>query len=327
MSDLLHVDSLRLQLPQHDQPLLRDVTLTIGEGEAVGLVGESGSGKSLTTRAVLRLTPKGASVSGAITYRGQNVLAFDDKRLRAWRATEVAIVFQDPRAHINPVRTVGDFLTEGIRTRNTTRRDDEKRAADLLADVGVSSPDRRLRQYPHQLSGGLLQRVMIASTLLRSPELLIADEPTTALDVTTQSEVMAIIDELRRDRGMALLFITHDLDLASAVCDRIGVMYAGSVVENAAAEPLLDEPAHPYTASLLQCRPELGDRRKLRPIPGRPISGIEVEAGCAFTPRCPAAMPQCATDTPVLQSAKHGHVACHLWRDGHLVKTAEVPDA
>lgn len=321
MNPLLQIDQLRLWLPTHDEPLLRDVTLSVADGEAVGLVGESGSGKSLTTRAILRLVPKGISLGGSIMYRGENVLDFDQKRLRAWRASEVAIVFQDPRAHINPVRTIGDFLTEGLRERRATRRDVERQAADLLADVGVSAPDRRLRQYPHQLSGGLLQRVMIASTLLRSPKLLIADEPTTALDVTTQSEVMAIIDEQRRERGMALLFITHDLDLAAAVCDRIGVMYAGSIVEDAAADRILDEPTHPYTAGLLECRPELGRRRPLLPVPGRPISGLEVGVGCAFAPRCASAMPRCVEEVPLLQPTQHGSVACHLQDDAIRDKT------
>ncbi len=189
-------------------------------GEAVGLVGESGSGKSMTARAVARILPPGAVVTGGIAFDGATCGALRGGALRQYRG-EVAVVFQDARAHTNPVRTIGDFMTEALRTvRGVRGAEARRRAAEVLDEVGIEDGERRLKQYPHELSGGMLQRVMIGAALLTEPRLLLADEPTTALDVTTQAEVMAILDELRRDRGLALLFITHDLELASAVCDR-----------------------------------------------------------------------------------------------------------
>ncbi|MFI6517488.1 ABC transporter ATP-binding protein [Spirillospora sp. NPDC050679] len=322
--NLLEVRGLQVQVPGRDRPLLRGVDLAVAPEESVGLVGESGSGKSLTTRAVMRLLPPGTRVDGQVLFEGRDLGALNAKELRRWRSTDVAVVFQDPRAHINPVRTVGDSLLEGLVTRAGDRAGLARQAARLLREVGIPDPDRRMRQHPHELSGGLLQRVMIASALLRRPKLLIADEPTTALDVTTQSDVMAILEEQRRQHGMALLFITHDLDLAAAVCDRIAVMYAGAVVEESGAPSLLDRPGHPYTAGLLRCRPELGRPRPLQPIAGRPISGAEVQEGCAFAPRCPAAMDLCHLERPPLEAAGEGLAACHLWQQGRFRGTAEV---
>ncbi|MDH6197344.1 oligopeptide/dipeptide ABC transporter ATP-binding protein [Mycobacterium frederiksbergense] len=324
MSALLTVEHLKVQVPALDRPLLRGVSLRVGVGEAVALVGESGSGKSLTTRAILRLLPQGSDVQGLIEFDGQDVMQLSGKALRRWRATEVGMIFQDPKAHINPVRTVGDFLLEGLDNRFANRREAHKSAMEMLREVGISNPEQRAQRRPHELSGGLLQRVMIASVLLRQPRLLLADEPTTALDVTTQADVMAIIDEQRQQRGMAMLFITHDLDLASAVCDRIAVMYAGAIVEQAPAEALVDAPAHPYTAGLLRSRPELGREGELHPIAGRPISGAEVGQGCAFAPRCAAAMDVCLTDDPELRPSTTGSVACQLWQDRRLAHSTEV---
>ncbi len=230
---LLSVSDLTVLLPVEgkQRAVLRDVSLEIHAGEAVGLVGESGSGKSMTARAIDRLLPKGAQVQGEIRLRGSDVTALAGSQLRAYR-NQVAMIFQDPRAHVNPVRRIGDFMTEALRTNlGISPADAARRAADMLAQVGIDDALRRLRQYPHELSGGMLQRVMIAAALLTEPALLLADEPTTALDVTTQAEVMAILDELRSQYGLAMLFITHDLELAAAICDRTIVMYAGQVVE------------------------------------------------------------------------------------------------
>ncbi|MYW01996.1 ABC transporter ATP-binding protein, partial [Streptomyces sp. SID3343] len=223
-----------------------------------------------------------------------------------------AMIFQDPRAHINPVRTIGDFLTEGLRTNLGMRAGAARReAVGLLAEVGIDDGERRLRQYPHELSGGLLQRVMIASALAGRPRLILADEPTTALDVTRQAEVVAILDRLRRERGLGLLFITHDLDLATAICDRVSVMYAGSIVESRTAADLYARPRHPYTAALLGARPSIEARvARLPVVPGRPISAFEAPPGCAFGNRCPCAEDACHTDAQRLRVLDGGAVRC-----------------
>jgi peptide/nickel transport system ATP-binding protein len=265
--NLLTIADLTVDAPTKasTKRLLNGVSLTIDEGEAVALVGESGSGKSLTTRSVMRLLPAHFRVGGSIAYEGRDVLSMNREQLREFRGRQVGMIFQDPRAHINPVHRVDDFLTEALRTtRGVSRADAEDRAVALLGDVGVRKPEQRMRQYPHQLSGGLLQRVLIASVLLAEPGLLLADEPTTALDVTAQSDVMAIIEEQRTQRGLALLFITHDLELAAACCDRLAVMYAGEIVEQGAH--VYDDPQHPYTKELLAARPSIEHRSERLPV-------------------------------------------------------------
>ncbi|MFD1535472.1 ABC transporter ATP-binding protein [Nonomuraea guangzhouensis] len=309
MNAILDIDRLSVTLPGESglKPVLSDVSLSIAEGEAVGLVGESGSGKSMTVRSIVRLLPPRARVEGSIRVRGVDVGALRGAALRELRAG-VPVIFQDPRAHINPVRTVGDFLTETLRS---SRRAAEDRAARVLDEVGVPDARRRLRQYPHELSGGLLQRVMIAAALLAEPRLLLADEPTTALDVTTQAEVMAVLDELRRERGLAMLFITHDLELAAAVCDRTAVMYAGRVMEVQASASLHERPLHPYTAALAAARPSLERKAdRLATIPGRPLSAFEAPDGCAFGPRCAHVRESCRERRPELRPVADGQVAC-----------------
>lgn len=264
---LLEIEDLhaRLVTKYRRLDLLNGVSLSLERGEALGLVGESGSGKSLTTRAVMRMLAKGFQVRGDIRFDGESVLGMKRERLRRYRSTEVGIIFQDPRAHVNPVHTVGDFLTEALVREHGVRLEEaERRAVRLLDEVGVRSPEARLRQYPHELSGGLLQRVMIASVLLAEPKLILADEPTTALDVTAQSDVMAILDEQRRARGLSLLFITHDLELANACCDRLAVMYAGEVVEQGAH--VYEAPTHPYTIELMGARPSIDERLDRLPV-------------------------------------------------------------
>jgi ABC-type dipeptide/oligopeptide/nickel transport system ATPase component len=257
----LEVDILINGTPR---PLVKGVSHYIFKGEALGLVGESGSGKSLTARAIIRLLPSTAIVRGHITYDGSSVSDMSAKELQRFRSHQVSMVFQDPRAHINPVRTVGDFLTDGLRhTHKMSNKDSQARCIKLLKEVGIVEAERRMAQLPHELSGGLLQRVMIASALSTEPQLLLADEPTTALDVTTQEEVVAILDELRRERGLAMLFITHDLDLAAAVCDRVSVMLQGRVVENLPAQGIYSQASHPYTVALLAARPSFHIKRPL----------------------------------------------------------------
>jgi oligopeptide/dipeptide ABC transporter ATP-binding protein len=303
---------LDLRMEGESRTVVHDVSLTVGAGEAVALVGESGSGKSLTARSVIGLLPEGATPRGSLLIDGAPLPPPKSAALRALRSGDIAMIFQDPRAHINPVRTVGDFLTEGlIRTRAVPRRQAEATVAGLLRGVGIADAERRMRQHPHELSGGLLQRVMIAAALAPRPRLLLADEPTTALDVTTQAEVMAVIDEARAERGLAMLFITHDLELAAAVCDRVAVMYAGSVVEELPADLLHADSAHPYTRALLASRPALGaERGELKAIAGRPLSGFEAGAGCAFADRCPRVRGECRAERPVPAVVGRSRAAC-----------------
>jgi oligopeptide/dipeptide ABC transporter ATP-binding protein len=319
-ANLLEVSGLQVTLGPGT--VLRGVDFAIRPGEALGLVGESGSGKSMTARAIGRLLPRGARSEGAITFDGGDVARLDGKGLRSYRG-QVAMVFQDPRAHVNPVRKIGDFMTEALRTNAGVRKSDAcAQAADMLGQVGLEA--KLLARYPHELSGGMLQRVMIAAALLTRPRLLLADEPTTALDVTTQAEVMAILAELRRDLGLALLFITHDLELAAAVCDRTAVMYAGQVVEIRDSALLHDDPLHPYTAALAAARPDIGrSQARLRAIPGRPLSGFEApEAACAFAPRCAHAAPSCEKELPLLTELDGGLSRC--LRAGELRGTLGV---
>jgi oligopeptide/dipeptide ABC transporter ATP-binding protein len=313
MAGLLDIDRLTVRLPIEGQPqtVLHDVSLTLDAGEAVGLVGESGAGKSMTARAVARILPKRAETEGTIVFGGVDVLTAEGRNLRSLR-DDIGIVFQDPRAHVNPVRRIGDFMTEALRTNHGVSNDEaRRRSVRLLAEVGVPDGERRLRQYPHELSGGLLQRVMIAAALLTEPKLLLADEPTTALDVTTQAEVMAILDELRRERGLALLFITHDLDLAGAVCDRTVVMYAGQIVEQQPSSSLHERPRHPYTAALVGARPDVASTAtRLTAIPGQPLSAFEAPAGCAFASRCPLVLEACRAERPPLREVEGASVRC-----------------
>jgi oligopeptide/dipeptide ABC transporter ATP-binding protein len=311
---LLELAGLTVLLEVHGarRAVLRDVSLAVGPGEAVGLVGESGSGKTMTARAIGRLLPRGAQVHGCVRFAGADVGALTGAGLRRYRG-QVAAIFQDPRAHINPVRRIGDFMTEALRTNHGMPAAQARaRAVDMLGQVGIEDGPARLRQYPHQLSGGLLQRVMIATALLTGPRLLLADEPTTALDVTTQAEVMALLRGLRRGPGPAMLFITHDLDLAAAICDRTIVMYAGQVVEIRDSALLHSDPLHPYTAGLAAARPDITRAaRRLRAIPGRPLSAFEAPATeCAFAPRCAHARDACRAALPGLTGLDGGLSRC-----------------
>ena len=316
---LLELEGVTVRLPVEGsmQAVLQDVSFAIRPGEALGLVGESGSGKSMTARAIDRLLPPGAAVTGRVRFGGRDVMTLSGADLKRFRG-EVAMIFQDPRAHTNPVRRIGDFMTEALRTNARVPMDEAaRRAVDLLASVGIEDGDRRLRQYPHELSGGLLQRVMIATALLTRPRLLLADEPTTALDVTTQAEVLAILDNLRSELSLAMLFITHNLELAAAICDRTVVMYAGQVVEVRESNRLHDQPLHPYTAALAAARPSIdATAHRLTAIPGRPLSAFEAPAeACAFTARCPHAADVCRERRPALVELDGGLTRCARARE------------
>ncbi len=300
--------------------VVNEVSFEVGRGEFVGLVGESGSGKSMTARSLIRLLPRGAEQRGSLELDGTDVLALSRTGLRDLRATRTAMIFQDPRAHVDPLWRVHDHISEPLRQQGISRREARQRAIQLLTDVGIADPERCADSYPDQLSGGMLQRVMIAGALAVEPELLIADEPTTALDVTTQVEIMSILMELKRDRDLATLFITHDLELASVVCDRILVMYAGKIVESGAAADVFARQFHPYTHGLLRARPPLsGPRSKLEAIPGTPVSGLDAPPGCPFAPRCSWVKPECERASIELRPAAPG-------RESACVRIEEIAD-
>ncbi|CAB5027080.1 MAG: ATP-binding cassette domain-containing protein [Actinobacteria bacterium] len=332
---LLSIHTLTITVPATEpkgprRTVVDRVDLHVERGESLGLVGESGSGKSMTARAVLGLFASGVKATGRIEFDGSDVLTMGEAQLQRVRASRIAMVFQDPRAHINPVRSVGDFMTEGMRDSGVSRVEAGRRAIALLAEVGIDDGDRRLAQFPHELSGGLLQRVMIAAALAMRPDLLLADEPTTALDVTTQSEVMAILAEVRRERGLAMLFITHDLELAAATCDRTAVMYAGRIMEVQRSTSLQHAPLHPYTSGLLVSRPDIDVvQRRLQVIPGRSVAAFEAPTGCAFEPRCSYAQADCRAGEPELVLLGSAEVRCGRVDElrGTLPHTVGGPDA
>lgn len=311
---LLRIENMSVELTDYrpHRLLVNGVSLAVRPGEAVGLVGESGSGKSMTIKAAMRLLPDTARASGAIEFDGRKVSAFSRSQLSAYRSNDVAMIHQDPRAHTNPLQTIGDFLVEGVvSAKSMSKRAARKRAIELLAEMGIRDAVARMGQYPHQLSGGLLQRVMIAAALMGRPRLVFADEPTTALDVTVQSEVMAILMEQVEHHDLGLLFVTHDLDLAAAVTDTLVVMYAGTIVERGTSSAIYADPRHPYTAALLASRPSTTQVKRLVSIPGRPASAHEVGVGCVFAARCPFAIDVCRNERPDSRTVGASEVACH----------------
>jgi len=294
-----------------------DVSFTVARGETVALVGESGCGKTVTALALLRLLPgPSARVDPAsrILFDGADVLALEPGPLRALRGGGIGMVFQDPAANLNPVLSIGAHLVETVRAhRPLDRTAARARARDLLAMVGLPDPDRLLRRYPHELSGGMQQRALLALALAGEPRLLVADEPTTALDVTTQAEILELLDTLRRRLDMALLLITHNLAIAANVADRVAVMYGGRIVETAPAASLLTAPAHPYTEGLLRAAPRLdGPDRPTPAIPGSVPPATAWPAGCRFRPRCARAFDRCAAEPPLVQTGAAREARCWL---------------
>lgn len=310
---MLRIEEFSLELDDENtaRPILHNVSVNVAPGEVVGLVGESGSGKSTTAKAAMGALPDGAQSTGHVYVGDEDVLAMDASALRDLRTRSAAMIFQDPRTTLNPVRTVGDFLTEQLAQLGWSPESARGRTLELLDAVHVTKPELRMRQFPHELSGGMLQRVVIAAALASEPRLILADEPTSALDVSTQAEIMALLDELRRDRQFAMLFITHDLHLAAAVCDRVYVLYAGEILEEQPGRDLFTNARHPYTRGLLGSVPDLHGNRPLKPIAGRPLMTSEAVTGCPFVNRCAWAEDECRTWTPErIQIAPGVRAAC-----------------
>jgi oligopeptide/dipeptide ABC transporter ATP-binding protein len=303
-------------VPKQTLPAVRDLTFSIAPGEVLGLVGESGSGKSITSLAIMRLLPPQAQVNGEILFAecgtAQNLSTLPDDSMRQLRGSRIAMIFQEPMTALNPVMRVGDQIAEAVLAHNAiSKKEAHQRAVDAMNDVAISDAARRARDYPHQLSGGMRQRIMIAMAIANRPQLLIADEPTTALDVTIQAQILALLTELRTKFGLAMLFISHDLAVVSHVADRVAVMYAGSMVELGAKRDIFQSPAHPYTRGLLHAVPDLKtDRnRPLQTIDGTVPSLHSMPNGCAFEPRCEFRVPDCKRALPPLVEVAAGHLA------------------
>jgi peptide/nickel transport system ATP-binding protein len=294
-----------------------DLSLTVSAGEVLGIVGESGSGKTVSMLAVMRLIrDPNAIVQGEVIYRGRDLMRLPKNEMRSVRGREIAMIFQDPMTALTPVYTVGWQIEEQIHAHERVSRTQARaRTIDLLDEVGIPNPERRVDEYPHQFSGGMRQRVMIAMALSCNPPLLIADEPTTALDVTIQAQILELMKRLQRDHGSAIVLITHDMGVVADLAERVAVMYAGRVVEEALKPRLFRDPQHPYTWGLLGSMPHIDGprRRRLVAIPGAPPSPLEPAEGCRFEPRCPHRFDRCATRPELLERVAVGHRdACHL---------------
>lgn len=293
-------------------PVISDVSFSVNKGEILGVVGESGSGKSVTVKNVMRLLPEPPSsvLGGEILFEGKDILKLSEKEMRTIRGNKISMIFQEPMTSLNPVYTCGRQITEAILLhQHMSKQEANAKAANMLKLVGMSAPEQRLLNYPHELSGGMRQRVMIAMALSSDPELLIADEPTTALDPTIQAQILELIRELQKKLGMSVLYITHDLGVVAELCHRVVVMYAGMVMEEATTEELFERHLHPYTQGLLKAMPRLdGDKGKLHSIDGVVPHITEMPQGCHFQPRCPYATEQCRVSCPALTDVGGGHL-------------------
>src|SRR5437016_11052026 len=323
MTHLLEVKNLATHFPTREG-LVRavdGVSFYLDRGELLGLVGESGCGKSMTALSVMRLVPPpGKITAGEILFAGRNLLQLSNREMRDVRGNDIAMIFQDPMTSLNPVFTVGEQIAEALRLhRRLSRRDARAGAIDAMREVAIPDPELRVNDYPHQLSGGMRQRVMTAMALACDPKLLIADEPTTALDVTIQAQILELLNHLRQTRDLAILLITHDLGVVAEVADRVAVMYTGKIVEESPVGELFKEPLHPYTQGLLRSIPRIDlaatQRQKLEAIPGTvPTLRGDIKPGCRFAPRCALAKPMHFENNPSLKEIRPGHkVACFLY--------------
>jgi peptide/nickel transport system ATP-binding protein len=317
---LLDVRELRTTFMTDDGPVgaVDGVSFSVDRGKVLGIVGESGSGKSVTSLSIMGLLPRQRTrLAGEVKFDGRNLLALSPEELRRIRGDDIAMIFQDPMTSLNPVYTIGRQLEEAVRVhRSVSQREARARAREMLAAVGIPRPEERLASYPHEFSGGMRQRVMIAMALINDPALLIADEPTTALDVTTQAQILNLMRRLRQDFDSAIIMITHDLGVVAEICDEVIVMYAGRVVERGSVDSIFERPQHPYTWGLLGSLPGRAEGGRLVAIPGTPPSLLHPPRGCRFNPRCPYVMDICREDPPppLLPTPGHeSHVnACHL---------------
>jgi peptide/nickel transport system ATP-binding protein len=319
---ILEVENLQTQFFTRDGVVraVDGVSYSLGRGETLGVVGESGCGKSVAALSILRLiAPPGRIVGGAIRFEGKDLLAHSEAEMRALRGNQISMIFQEPMTSLNPVLTVGRQIAETlVRHQGLSRHTASNRATEMLRLVHIPEPERRLREYPHQLSGGMRQRVMIAMAVACNPKVLIADEPTTALDVTIQAQILELIQELKDQLGTAVILITHDLGVVAETAQRVVVLYAGRKVEEASVDELFARPLHPYTRGLMDAIPRLheGDeRRRLAEIPGMVPSLRDAVRGCSFAPRCAHASERCHVESPPIDEAAPGHfVACWNWR-------------
>jgi oligopeptide transport system ATP-binding protein len=312
---LLAVDGLRVEFATDRGRIyaVNGISFAIAEGETIGIVGESGCGKSVTALALLGILARSGGVtSGTAMFAGRDLLKMSDRQLRDVRGKEIAMIFQDPMTSLNPVHTVGGQIREALTAHfDLSTREANRRVVELLEQVGIPSARSRATDYPHQFSGGMRQRAMIAMALACEPKLLIADEPTTALDVTIQAQILDLLRTLVAERGTALILITHDLGVVAGMCERVNVMYAGTIVETGTTDQLFAEPRHPYTLGLLQSVPRLdvGRQLPLRPIPGQPRNMLSPPTACPFAPRCRYSIDLCTQELPVLEDRGHGQKA------------------
>jgi len=329
MSAVLEVTDLKVDFPTAEGPVpaVRGVDLELEAGKVLGVVGESGSGKTVSMLAVLGLLPASARVSGSVRYRGRELVGMAPRELRKLRGSAIAMIFQDPTTSLNPVHTNGHQIVEGIRIHHpgTGRKEAARRAVELLALVGIPQPDRRARDYPHQFSGGMCQRAMIAMAVANDPDVLVADEPTTALDVTIQAQILDLLRSIRQETDMAIVLISHDLGVVAGLADDVAVMYAGRVVERGTVDDVYSQARHPYTRGLLASVPRLTDTRTgpLASIGGGPPSLLHLPPGCVFAPRCPYQRPNCTVDDPRLRPVATVEAACHYAEDLGPVPTRE----
>ena len=309
-------EKLSFFTPAGEVKALNGVSFSMNEGEVLGIVGESGSGKSVTAYSIMGLTAyPGKLIGGTIYFNGHQIEKMSEKEMRKIRGNEVSIIFQDPMTSLNPVYTIGNQITEVIRLHTGKgKKEAYDRAKELLELVGINEPTKRLKQYPHELSGGMRQRVMIAIALACEPKLLIADEPTTALDVTIQAQTLELMQELRQKLGMSIIMITHDLGVVASMCERIAVMYAGHIVEYGTADEIFYEPKHEYTKGLINSIPKLSAQEieRLVPIEGQPVDLLNPPAGCPFAPRCANCMKICLREMPPKTELSDTHYS-HCW--------------
>ena len=317
---LLEVKDLRVSFftPAGEVKAVGGISYDLTDGEVMGIVGESGSGKSVEAFSIIGLLQSpGKIIGGSIRFQGQNVLEYSEKQMRAFRGNDVSMIFQNPMTCLNPVYTVGNQLIEALRCHNKEISEHAayERAKEMLELVGIHESDRRMKQYPHELSGGMRQRVMIAMGLICNPKILIADEPTTALDVTIQAQILELMKDIRAKTGMAIIFITHNLGVVADICDRISVMYAGKIVEQGSADDIFYQPAHPYTKGLLRSMPRVDAEQyeRLIPIEGTPVDMLNPPEGCPFGPRCEHCMKVCLKHNPPdIEVSPGHHAACWL---------------